>query len=126
MTAFSIQDRITGWMADQIGKEDPLDGDDFGYHATMAAMQTPKGDAIIWIILVTLRAPFLGQQPIGATGKLQGNTPSEAAVRQIVTKLVTDLRQEHQRQKTAMIKAPGLGLPGGLSSLPGALKQGPN
>lgn len=75
MTAFSIHDRITGWVDDQIAKEDPLDGDEWGRHVTMAALQTQQGDAIVWVILITIRGPFLGEDVIGSMVKLQANIP---------------------------------------------------
>jgi hypothetical protein len=87
MTVFSIEDRITGWV------EDPLDADDWGRHVTMAAVQTPQGDAIVWIILITLRSPYLGQDALGSTTKLQANIPPEGAVRMGVKRAVEGLRK---------------------------------
>jgi hypothetical protein len=126
VTVFSIQDRITGWMADQIGKEDPLDGDDWGHAAAMQVTDTAKGPQVSWRLLMTLRGPFLGQAPIGASIGLMTDSPPEQAVRHFTAKMMGDLRQEFGKRKTNMVRAPGLNLPGGLTGLPGALKQGPN
>ena len=43
MTAFSVHDRIAGWVADELAQADPMDADEWGHHVTMAAMQTPQG-----------------------------------------------------------------------------------
>jgi hypothetical protein len=119
VTAFSIHDRITGWVDDQLAKEDPLDGDEWGRHVTMAAMSTQQGDAIVWIILVTLRGPFLGEDVIGSTSKLQANIPPEPAVRTSVTRAVENLRKAFELRKRQGF-APGnghnqAGLPPGLT-----------
>lgn len=118
MTAFSIAGRIEGWIDDQIAKEDPLDADEFGRHVTMAVMPTPNGDAILWVILITIRSPFLGEDAIGSTSKLQANIPPEAAVRTSVTRAVENLRKAFQIRKSQGF-APGnghdqAGLPPGL------------
>jgi hypothetical protein len=101
MGAFSIHDRITAWVDEQLAKEDPLGADEWGRHVTMALMSTPNGDAIVWVILITLRAPFLGLDAIGNTAKLQANIPAEAAVRSAVTRQVQGLRQEFIRRRGA-------------------------
>ena len=118
MTAFSIAERIEGWVDDQIAKEDPLDGDEWGRHVTMAAMQTQQGDAIVWVILITLRGPFLGEDVIGSAVKLQANIPPEPAVRMSVTRAVENLRKAFEIRKSQGF-APGnghdqAGLPPGL------------
>lgn len=127
MSISRIQQRIEEWIADQITKADPFDGDDWGYAATMIVAETPQGQAVSWRLLVTLRAPFLGQ-PIGASIGLKGDMPPEPAVRHFTSQMTSDLRQEFERRKTNMVKAPGLGLPGlpGMAGLPGVPKQGPN
>jgi hypothetical protein len=122
VTVFSIADRVTGWMADQLAKEDPLGGDDWGFAAALHLQDTPKGPQTSWRLLMTLRAPFLGQPPIGASIGLIADMPPEQAVRHFVTKMTGDLRAEFERRKGNMVNAPGLNLPG----LPGAMKQGPN
>jgi hypothetical protein len=118
MAAFGIHDRITGWVDDQLAKEDPLGADEWGRHVTMAAVQTPQGDAIMWIILITLRGPFLGEDVIGSTSKLQANIPPEPAVRTSVTRAVENLRKAFEVRKGQGF-APGnghgqAGLPPGL------------
>jgi hypothetical protein len=118
MAAFSIHDRIAGWVDDQLAKEDPLDGDEFGRHVTMLVAQTPQGDAILWVILITLRSPFLGEDVIGNTAKLQANIPPEPAVRTCVTRAVENLRKAFEIRKSQGF-APGnghdqAGLPPGL------------
>lgn len=101
MTTFSVHDRITGWVDDQLAKEDPLAADEWGRHLTMAAVRTERGDAIVWVLLVTMRGPFLGQDAIGSTGKFQANIPQEAAVRASVTRAVESLRKAFGIQKSA-------------------------
>jgi len=119
-------------MADAIAKEDPLGGDDWGYCASLqvALQQTPQGTGAVpqWAVMVSLRSPFLGQPPLCATMLLSGagGVPAEQLVTTVTAKMVSDLRQAIAQQKTGMVKAPGLGLPGLPAGLKGALKQGPN
>lgn len=101
MTVFSIHDRITGWVDDQLAKEDPLGADEWGRHLTMSVTQTPKGDSIGWVLLVTLRSPWLGQDAIGSRAKFRSNFPQEAVVRVGVTGCVADLRREFEARKAA-------------------------
>ena len=114
MSTFSICDRITGWVDDQITREDPLGGDEWGRQVTMAVMPTPNGDAIVWAFLLTLRAPFLGLDAIGTTFKIAANIPAEAAVRANVTKAVENLRREFTRRRDVPA-VNGNGLPPGLA-----------
>ena len=126
MTSFDVQERIHGWMASQIAAEDPLEADEWGYCASLQVQQTPKGAVPLWAIMVSLRGPFLGQPPICATLLLNGagGVPQEQGVRAIVTSIMGQLRQAFQQQKTAMVKAPGLGLEGLLNpGIKGAMKQ---
>jgi hypothetical protein len=122
VTTFRIQERIEEWMADQLGKEDPLNGDDWGYAAALMLTDTDNGPKHTWRLMVTLRSPFLGQPPIPASIGLIAEMPPEQAVRHFAAKMVADLRAEFERRKRGMANAPGLNLPG----LPGAMKQGPN
>ncbi len=115
MAVFSIEDRITGWVDDQLAREDPMGGDEWGRHITMAVMGTPQGDAIVWIILITLRGPLLGQDVIGSTTKLAANIPPEKAVRAGITKAVENLRKTFVMQRDGLPPATApLSLPPGL------------
>ena len=99
MSTFSIHDRIVAWVDDQLAKEDPLGGDEWGRQVSMAVAPTPNGDAIVWCFLVTLRAPFLGLDAIGTTFKLAANVPPENAVRVNTAKAVENLRREFTRRR---------------------------
>lgn len=99
MTTFSIAERVEGWIDDQLAKEDPLGADEWGRHVTMAVMGTPQGDAILWIILITLRGPWLGQDALGSTTKLQANIPPEQAVRMGVKRAAEGLRKAFEIKK---------------------------
>lgn len=99
MAAFSVHDRISGWVADELALADPMDADEWGHHVTMAAMQTPQGDAIVWMILVTLRSPYLGQDALGSVSKLPANIPPEPAVRMAVKRGVEGLRTAFRIKK---------------------------
>ena len=98
MSTFGISDRIVAWVDDQLAKEDPLGGDEWGRQVSMAIMPTPNGDAIVWCFLITLRAPFLGLDAIGTTFKLAANVPPENTVRTHTTKAVENLRKEFTRR----------------------------
>jgi hypothetical protein len=115
MSVFGISDRIAGWVDDQLAKEDPLGADEFGRHVSMAIMATPNGDAIVWVILITIRAPFLGLDAIGNTAKLAANIPAETAVRATVAKQAQTLRTEFARRRgDGLPVANGKGVPPGL------------
>lgn len=123
MAIFSIEDRVTGWVDDQLGIEDPLKGDEWGRHVTMGVMQTPQGDAILWIILITLRSPWLGQDSLGTTTKIPANIPNETVVRGGVTRAVEGLRKAF-----AMKKAEGFPQGNGHSQAglpPGLMRRNP-
>jgi hypothetical protein len=112
---FSVRDRISGWVDDQLATEDPLGADEWGRHVSMAIMPTPNGDAIVWVILITLRAPFLGLDAIGNTAKFAANTPAETAVRSTVTQQAKALRAEFAKRRGDGIPvANGKGIPPGL------------
>ena len=57
MTVFSVHDRISEWVADELALADLMDADELGYHLTMGIVPTGQGDAIMWAILITLRSP---------------------------------------------------------------------
>lgn len=121
MTYFSIHDRISEWVTDELAQADPMGADDWGHHITMAAVQTPQGDAIVWMILVTLRSPYLGQDALGSVSKLAANIPPETAVRAAVKRSVEGLRKAFDIKKREGY-APGNGhstnkLPPGLKGL---------
>lgn len=99
MNLFSIHDRITFWVDDQLAKEDPLGADEWGRHVSMVLAPTPNGDAVIWCFLITIRAPFLGLDPIGNTFKIAANVPAEAAVRANVSQAAENLRREFARRR---------------------------
>lgn len=118
MAIFSIEERVTGWVDDQLAKEDPLGADEWGRHVTMGAMQTPKGDAILWVILITLRSPWLGQDSLGTTTKIPANIPNETVVRNHVTRAVENLRKAFETKKAEGFpkgNGHGQGLPPGLA-----------
>lgn len=121
MPVFSIEDRITGWVDDELETASRISGEDFGRHVAMAAMVKPGGgDQIIWIILVTLRSPYLGQEPIGCNAKLLGNPPGEPVVRQGVQACVSALRLEYEKRQAAGLAAGSgqqMGLPAGLREM---------
>jgi len=118
MTVFSIEDRITAWVDDELDTASKISGEEFGRHVTMGAMQTPQGDAILWVILVTLRSPLLGQDAIGSTSKLQANIPPETAVRAGVKRSIEGLRKAYRMQESAD------GLPQGLpADVPRVFRQ---
>lgn len=121
MPVFSIEDRITGWVDGELETASRISGEDFGRHVAMAAMVKPGGgDQIIWIILVTLRSPYLGQEPIGCNAKLLGNLPGEPVVRQGVQACVSALRLEYEKRQAAGLAAGSgqqMGLPAGLREM---------
>ena len=116
-----IADRIAGWVDDQLAKEDPLGGYEWGRHVEMAVAQTPQGDAIVWVILITLRGPFLGQDALGSTLKLAAaNIPPEPAVRTAVTRATEGLRKAFDLRKSEGFpdgNGHGQALPPGLRGL---------
>jgi hypothetical protein len=99
MTAFSVHGRITNWIADEIEQQTLVSGDEYGYHATMALAQTPKGDAVLWVIHMTTRSPFLGEDSLGFNQKLAGNIPAEPQVRHAVRGMIDALRKRFEERK---------------------------
>jgi hypothetical protein len=89
------------WVATELEAESTVSGEEFGYGITMAPVQSQRGEAIVWVILVTLRSPYLGQDAIGCTGKLPANAPAESAVRQQVRNSAAKLRENFEALKRA-------------------------
>jgi hypothetical protein len=120
VTVFSVHDRVTAWVEDQLALEDPLGADEWGHQVTMGAMQTPQGDAILWVILITLRSPHLGQDALGSVTKLQANIPPETAVRAGVKRAVEGLRKAFDIKKSEgfpLGNGHGQALPPGLKGM---------
>ena len=119
MTSFSIAAQVESWVDATIAAETTVSGDEYGRHVQMAAVQTPQGDAIVWLILLTTRSPLLGQPPLGATIKLPGNVPSEAEVGREVRDAIAALRKDFDARKRpeAATNGHGPALPPGLKGL---------
>lgn len=119
MTAFSIPGRISEWAADELEAGSTVSGEELGHSVTMAIVPSPRGEAIVWVILVTLRSPYLGQDAIGCTGKIQANAPAESAVRESVRSSAAKLRENFEALKRdGFAKGNGhskAGLPPGLT-----------
>jgi hypothetical protein len=120
MGAYSIADQIASWLADELAETSTITGEVFGYAVTMMPVPTPKGDAIIWAILVTLRSPYLGADHLGSGTKLQANNPPESAVRHAARQSAEALRAAFEQAKQDGLKAAANGtrqLPEGLKGL---------
>lgn len=104
MAVFSIEALINSWVNDELEHASKISGEDFGRYVTMMLLQTPQGDAIIWVILATLRSPYLGRPPIGSRSTIQANIPDEQAVRKAVRTSIESLRREFERQKAEGFK----------------------
>jgi hypothetical protein len=107
MTAFSVHGRISDWVADEIGQQTLVNGDEYGYHLTMALAQTPQGEAVVWIVQMTTRSPFLGEDSIGFNQKLPGNIPAEQAVRKAVRDMIEALRKRFGARKRSGFQGNG-------------------
>lgn len=119
MTVYDISRRVGEWVTDELGQASTLSGEEFGYRVTMGVMPTPQGDAILWIVLVTLRSPYLGADHLGTTTtKVQANVPNETVVRNGIKAAVEGLRKAYKAREAEGF-APGnghsqAGLPPGL------------
>jgi hypothetical protein len=90
-----ISAEVTGWVADEIGKQ--RFGEDYGYAVMLAPsmLQTPQGPAQVpmWALLITARSPLLGQGPMyHGPVPLGVARPAEDEVRAQVTKGLKALR----------------------------------
>jgi len=119
MAAFSITERVAGWITDVIKAQTTLSGEEFGYQVTAGFAMTPQGTTISWLLLMTLRHPLLGQDALGASTVITANQPSEAGVREFATTSVELLRKSFEDAKT---KAFAKG--NGHSDLPAGLLRG--
>lgn len=116
MAAFSISERVTGWITDVIKAETALSGEEFGYEVTALFQPTPQGNVVAWFLLMTLRSPLLGQDALGASTVVTANVPNEAGVREFATTSAELLRKQFEDVKArAFAKGNGHGdLPAGL------------
>jgi len=119
MTVYDISRHVGEWVTDELGQASALSGEEFGYRVTMGVMPTPQGDAILWIVLVTLRSPYLGADHLGTTTKVQANVPNETVVRNGIKAAVEGLRKAYKaREAEGFPQGNGhnqAGLPPGLA-----------
>lgn len=118
MGAFSIRDQVTGWLVNAIAAEAGIGGEDFGYEVTCQFQVTPKGNAPVWGLLMTLRHPLLGQPALGASVTVNANVPDERGVREFAASSVKLLRKSFEdAKKQVFAKGNGHGeVPAGLRS----------
>jgi hypothetical protein len=118
MSAYSVSaDRIGAWIADELDAQSAFSGDEFGYGITMIPVPQPRGTAITWFVLVTLRHPLLGHDALGASSQIQANEPGEAQVREVARESAASLRTAYANAKKDIISKGN-----GHSELPAALK----
>jgi hypothetical protein len=117
MAAYSISERVTGWLADALAKETALSGEEFGYEVTALFQPTPQGNVVAWFLLMTLRSPLLGQDALGASTVVTANMPAEAGVREFATTSAELLRKSFDD-----VKARTFAKGNGHSDLPAGLR----
>ena len=105
MPAYDITARVGSWIADVLGTETALSGEDTGYAVTFAAWPGPGGDVVTWTFAVTLRSPFLGKPDLAVTATVQVTVPSEAGVRHFAASSLGKLREQAEAQKRAGLSA---------------------
>jgi hypothetical protein len=118
MTSWAISDVAAEWIKDVLEEETRISGEQFRYSLSMGLMPTPKGDAVIWALLVTLPAPLLGGHDLAVTTKFQGSAPSESWVRKSVKDSVVLLRNAFRKTMAeATGQSNGSALPPGLRGM---------
>ena len=101
MTAFDVSAQVRAWALAEAGKQ--CFGEDFGIDITPTAMPTPAGGVQAgYLIIVSCRAPLLGQGPLFSMAPLLTPQPTEEQVAEAVTETMRQLRA----LSTQMLKAP--------------------
>ena len=95
MAATDIQAEILGWALDEANKQ--AFGEDFG----VAAAVWPAAQGPVWHVILTCRAPLLGQGPNFHIHPVGTGRPDEAAVREATGDGLRKLRELGRQQLSA-------------------------
>lgn len=91
MSASDITSELRAWLAAEIDAQ--CFGEDFGFDVAMQAAMTPQGAAVQYVLIVTMRAPLLGQPPLVHVAAIASPRPSRDDIKQVVTGGLQGLRK---------------------------------
>lgn len=82
-------------------------GEDFGVGVNWAPVPTRQGPQVVFMVLLTMRSPLLGQGPLFALGQIASPQPTQEQVEGCVGELARQIRE-----LSARVLAQGNGNPG--------------
>lgn len=91
MTAVDVSAQVRAWALAEAGRQ--CFGEDFGVDAVLNLVPQPGGGVQVgYLIVVSCRAPLLGQDPLFSMAPLLTPQPSEEQVTEVITETMRQLR----------------------------------
>lgn len=91
MTAIDVPARIRATALAEIDKQ--CFGEDFGFDCALFVTQAPNRVIVGYNLVTTCRSPLLGQPPLMNIAQLLTSDPDAAAITNVVTDAMRELRQ---------------------------------
>ena len=105
MSAVDVSAQVRAWALAEAGRQSFGEdfGVDFGVDITLNAMPGPTGAVQVgYLIVVSCRAPLLGQGPLFSMAVVPSPQPTEEQVAEVITATMRDVRA----LSAQMLKAP--------------------
>jgi hypothetical protein len=90
VSAVDVAAQVRAWVMAEVDKQ--CFGEEFGVDIAWDVMQTPAGIQLGYRIVLTCRAPLLGQGPLFSVAPLATPRPEEPQVTEAVTEMLRQLR----------------------------------
>jgi hypothetical protein len=100
MGAVDVAAQVRTWAVAEADRQSF--GEEFGVDVAWDAVQTPVGVQVAYRIVLSCRAPLLGQGPLFAMAPVPTPRPDETQVAEAVTVMMRQLREVSAQ----MLKAP--------------------
>lgn len=100
MSAVDVSAQVRAWALAEAGRQSF--GDDFGVDAVLTVVPGPASAQVGYLIVVSCRAPLLGQGPLFSMAVVPSPQPTEEQVAEVITATMRDVRA----LSAQMIKAP--------------------
>lgn len=90
MGAVDVSAQVRAWALAEAGRQ--CFGEEFGLDIILTPGQTPAGIQVGYLVVMSCRAPLLGQGPLFSIAQLPTPQPTEEQVAQVVTETMRQLR----------------------------------
>lgn len=90
----TITAQLTEWIGDELGKQSF--GEDFSWDIGWSAVPTDQGQACYHNVVVCLRHPLIGHNPLTGVFRVVPGARTEEAVREATRRAAASLRAGHR------------------------------